>query len=141
MIKELMHDPIFLAGKSEIATKEDLHIAKDLLDTLLTHKDSCVGMAANMIGVKKRIIAFLDESGRTPTYTVMINPEIIKKDEGYDTKEGCLSLLGDPRPCKRYKTVKVKYQTTEMQVRVKNYSGFTAQIIQHEIDHCDGVLI
>ncbi len=136
-----MHDPIFLAGKSESATKEDLQIAQDLLDTLIAHKDGCVGMAANMIGVKKRIIAFLDESGRTPTYTVMLNPEIIKKDGAYDTEEGCLSLLGDPRPCKRYKSIKVRYQTTEMQVRIKTYTGWTAQIIQHEVDHCDGVLI
>ena len=100
MIKELMHDPIFLAGKSEIATKEDLQVAQDLFDTLIAHKDSCVGMAANMIGVRKRIIAFLDDSGRAPTYTVMLNPEIIKKDGAYDTEEGCLSLLGSPRPCK-----------------------------------------
>ena len=103
MIKELMHDPIFLAGKSEVATKEDLQVAQDLLDTLMAHRESCVGMAANMIGVRKRIIAFLDESGRAPTYTVMLNPEIIKKDGAYDTEEGCLSLLGSPRKCKRYK--------------------------------------
>lgn len=141
MIKELMHDPIFLAGKSEIATKEDLPIAQDLLDTLMAHKETCVGMAANMIGAKKRIIAFLDESGRTPVYTVMLNPEIIKKDGAYDTEEGCLSLLGDPRKCKRYKTIKVQYQTVTMQARVKTYTGWTAQIIQHEVDHCNGVLI
>lgn len=141
MVKELMHDPIFLAGKSVLAGKEDLQIAADLLDTLTAHKDGCVGMAANMIGEKKRIIAFLDESGKTPTYTVMLNPEILKKDGAYNTEEGCLSLLGGPRPCRRYKTVKVKYQTTDMQVRIKTYTGFTAQIIQHEIDHCDGVLI
>ena len=141
MIKELMHDPIFLAGKSEIATKEDLPIAQDLLDTLMAHKETCVGMAANMIGVKKRIIAFLDESGRTPVYAVMLNPEIIKKDDAYDTEEGCLSLLGGPRKCKRYKTIKVQYQTVEMQTRVKTYTGWTAQIIQHEIDHCEGILI
>ena len=141
MIKELMHDPIFLAGKSEVAAKEDWQIAQDLLETLIAHKDGCVGMAANMIGVKKRIIAFLDESGRSPTYTVMLNPEIIKKDGAYDTEEGCLSLLGGPRPCRRYKSIKVRYQTTEMQIRIKTYTGFTAQIIQHEVDHCDGVLI
>ena len=141
MMKELMHDPIFLAGKSEIATKEDLPIAQDLLDTLMAHKETCVGMAANMIGAKKRIIAFLDESGRTPVYTVMLNPEIIKKDGAYDTEEGCLSLLGDPRKCKRYKTIKVQYQTVTMQARVKTYTGWTAQIIQHEVDHCNGVLI
>ena len=141
MIKELMHDPIFLAGKSEIATKEDLPIAQDLLDTVMAHKETCVGMAANMIGVKKRIIAFLDESGRTPVYTVMLNPEIIKKDGAYDTEEGCLALLGSPRKCKRYKTIKVQYQTATMQTRLKTYTGWTAQIIQHEVDHCNGVLI
>lgn len=141
MIKELIHDPIFLAGKSEIATKEDLQVAQDLLDTLVAHKDSCVGMAANMIGVKKRIIAFLDESGRVPTYTVMLNPEIIKKDGAYNTEEGCLSLLGGPRSCKRYKSIKVKYQNVQLQTRIKTYTGWTAQIIQHEVDHCDGILI
>ena len=141
MVRELMHDPIFLAEKSEIATKEDLPVAQDLLDTLMAHKETCVGMAANMIGVKKRIIAFLDESGRTPVYTVMLNPQIIKKDGAYDTEEGCLSLLGGPRKCKRYKTIKVQYQTAEMQTRLKTYTGWTAQIIQHEVDHCNGVLI
>ena len=141
MMKELMHDPIFLAGKSEIATKEDLPVAQDLLDTLMAHKETCVGMAANMIGVKKRIIAILDESGRAAVYTVMLNPEIIKKDDAYDTEEGCLSLLGGSRKCKRYKTIKVQYQTVEMQTRVKTYTGWTAQIIQHEVDHCNGVLI
>ena len=141
MIKELMHDPIFLAGKSDEATKDDLQIATDLLDTLVAHKETCVGMAANMIGVRKRIIAFLDESEKTPAYTVMFNPEIIKKDGAYDTEEGCLSLLGGPRKCKRYKTVKVKYQTADLQVRIKTFSGWTAQIIQHEIDHCNGILI
>ncbi len=141
MIRELMHDPIFLAGKSEVATKDDLEVAEDLLETLIAHKAGCVGMAANMIGVKKRIIAFLDESGKTPTYTVMLNPEIIKQDGAYNTEEGCLSLLGGPRPCKRYKSIKVKYQTTEMQTRIKTYTGWTAQIIQHEVDHCNGILI
>ena len=137
MIKELMHDPIFLSLKSEIATKEDLQVAEDLLDTLTAHKDGCVGMAANMIGVRKRIIAFDNEG----TYMVMFNPEIIKKSEPYETEEGCLSLLGGPRKCKRYKTVKVKWQTAEMQVRIKTLTGFPAQIIQHEVDHCEGVLI
>ena len=141
MIKEIIHDPIFLAGKSALATKEDLQVAQDLLDTLIANKDGCVGMAANMIGVKKRIIAFLDESGRATTYTVMLNPEIIKKDGAYNTEEGCLSFLGGPRSCKRYKSIKVKYQTTELQTRIKTYTGWTAQIIQHEVDHCDGVLI
>ena len=141
MIKELMHDPIFLAGKSEMATKDDLPITQDLLDTLMAHKDNCVGMAANMIGVRKRIIAFLDESGRAPTYTIMLNPEIIKKDSAYDAEEGCLSLLGGRRIIKRYKSIKVRYQTTEMQTRIKTYTSWTAQIIQHEVDHCDGILI
>lgn len=136
-----MHDPIFLAGKSEVATKEDMQVARDLLDTLIAHKDSCVGMATNMIGVKKRIIAFLDESGQTPTYMVMLNPDIIKKDGMYDTEEGCLSLLGGPRPCKRYKLIKVKYQTLELQIRIKTYTVWTAQIIQHEVDHFDGILM
>ena len=132
-----MHDPIFLSLKSEVATKEDLQVAEDLLDTLTAHKDGCVGMAANMIGVRKRIIAFDNEG----TYMVMFNPEIIKKSEPYETEEGCLSLLGGPRKCKRYKTIKVKWQTAEMQNRIKTFTGFPAQIIQHEIDHCDGILI
>ena len=137
MIKELMHDPIFLSLKSEVATKEDLQVAEDLLDTLMAHKDGCVGMAANMIGIRKRIIAFDNEG----TYMVMFNPEIIKKSEPYETEEGCLSLLGGPRKCKRYKSIKVQWQTTEMQIRIKTFTGFPAQIIQHEIDHCDGILI
>lgn len=141
MVKELMHDPIFLAGKSEVATKEDTQVAHDLLETLMAHRESCVGMAANMIGVRKCIIAFLDDSGRNSTYTVMMNPVIIKADGAYDTEEGCLSLLGGPRKCKRYKKIKVQYQTLEMQTRVKTYEGWTAQIIQHEVDHCNGVLI
>ena len=141
MIKELVHDPIFLAGKSEKATKDDLPVAQDLLDTLVAHREGCVGMAANMIGIRKCIIAFLDESGRAPTYTVMLNPTIIAKSGIYETEEGCLSLLGGPRKCKRYKTIKVQYQTMEMQTRTKNFSGWTAQIIQHEVDHCNGMLI
>ena len=124
-----MHDPIFLAGKSDVATKENWQAVKDLLDTLLAHKDRCVGMAANMIGVKKRISAFLDKSGRVPVYTVMLNPEIIKKDGAYNTEEGCLSLLGGQRPCKRYKSIKVKYQTMEMQNRIKTCNSWTVQIL------------
>ena len=137
MIKELIHDPIFLSLKSEVATKEDLQVAEDLLETLIAHKDGCVGMAANMIGVRKRIIAFDNEG----TYMVMFNPEIIKKSEPYEAEEGCLSLLGGPRKCKRYKSIKVQWQTSEMQTRIKTFTGFPAQIIQHEIDHCNGVLI
>ena len=141
MIRELMHDPMFLGVKSEEATIEDIEVANDLLETLIAHKDSCVGMAANMIGVHKRIIAVLDESRKPTTYTVMFNPVIIKKDAPYDTEEGCLSLLGGPRKCKRYKKIKVQYQTLDMKIRTKNFEGWTAQIIQHEVDHCDGILI
>lgn len=137
MIKELIHDPILLSLKSEVATKEDLQAAQDLLDTLIAHKDGCVGMAANMIGVCKRIIAF----GNDGTYMVMFNPEIIKKSGPYDAEEGCLSLLGGPRKCKRYQTIKVQWQTAEFQTRIKTFTGFPAQIIQHEVDHCDGILI
>ena len=137
MVRELIHDPIFLAGKSELATKEDLQVAQDLLDTLIANKDSCVGMAANMIGVRKRIIVFDNEG----TYMTMFNPEIIKKSEPYATKEGCLSLLGGLRPCKRYKSIKVQLQTVEFQTRIKIFTGWPAQIIQHEIDHCNGILI
>ena len=137
MIRNVIHDPIFLGGKSELATKEDLQVAQDLLDTLIANKESCVGMAANMIGVRKRIIVFDNEG----TYMTMFNPGIIKKSGPYDTEEGCLSLLGGPRPCKRYKTIKVQWQTAEFQMRIKTFNGWPAQIIQHEIDHCDGVLI
>ena len=132
-----MHDPIFLAQKSDEATIEDKQIANDLLDTLVAHKDSCVGMAANMIGVKKRIIVF-DNNGE---YMIIYNPEIIKKDGAYETEEGCLSLLGGPRKTKRFKTIKVQYQNEQFQTRLKTFSGWTAQIIQHEIDHCNGILI
>ena len=137
MIKKLIHDPILLSIKSEVATKEDLQVAQNLMDTLVAHKDGCVGMAANMIGECKRIIAF-DNDG---TYMVMFNPEIIKKSGPYDAEEGCLSLLGGPRKCKRYQTIKVQWQTAEFQNRIKTFTGFPAQIIQHEVDHCDGVLI
>ena len=141
MIRELIHDPIFLAGKSEPATKADLPIAQDLLETLLAHQESCVGMAANMIGIKKCIIAFRDESGVAPVYTVMLNPQIVDRSGAYDTEEGCLSLLGGPRKCRRYRTIRVQFQDEKMKVRTKIYHGWTAQIIQHEVDHCNGVLI
>lgn len=137
MIKELMHDPIFLSMKSETATKDDTGVADDLLETLTAHKNSCVGMAANMIGARKRIIAFDNEG----TYMVMFNPEIIKKSDPYETEESCLSLLGGPRKCRRYKSIKVQWQTADMQTRIRTFKGFPAQIIQHEIDHCNGVLI
>ena len=137
MVRELIHDPIFLGVKSEMATKDDLQVAQDLLDTLIANKDGCVGMAANMIGVRKRIIVFDNEG----TYVTMFNPEIIKKSGLYDTEEGCLSLRGGPRPCKRYKTIKVQWQTAEFQTRIKTFTSWPAQKIQHEIDHCDGILI
>jgi len=137
MVRELVHDPIMLARVSEPAVKEDWAIAQDLLETLIFHEKGCVGMAANMIGVTKRIIAFNDNG----EYKIMLNPEIVKASGQYETKEGCLSLLGDPRPTKRYEKIKVQYQTMDMKVRLKTYQGFTAQIIQHEIDHCNGILI
>ena len=137
MVRPVNRNILSLGIPSQPATMADVSIGDDLVDTLNANADACVGMAANMIGVQKRIIAF-DNDG---TYTVMFNPEIIKKSGAYDTEEGCLSLLGGPRPCKRYKSVKVKYQTMELQTRIKTFTGWTAQIIQHEADHCDGILI
>ena len=137
MVREIVHDPVLLAMRSEAATIEDLQVAQDLLDTLVANKEACVGMAANMIGVLKRIIVFDDEG----TYMTMFNPEIIKMSGSYDTGEGCLSLLGGPRPCKRYQTIKVQWQNEKLQTRIKTFTGWTAQIIQHEIDHCNGILI
>ena len=136
MVREIVRDTFFLQMKSEPATKEDLPTARDLLDTLAAHKDGCVGMAANMIGAAKRIIAF-DDCGR---YTVMFNPEIIKFSGAYEAEEGCLSLDGT-RKTKRYKSIKVRFFNEDFLPRVKTYTGFTAQIIQHEIDHCNGILI
>lgn len=137
MVKELMHDPIFLASKSSPATADDIGVVTDLLDTLKHHKDGCVGMAANMIGVKKCIIAF-DDNGK---YTAMLNPIITKASGLYEAQEGCLSLLGGPRAAKRYKKITVQFQNEKMQNRIKTFEGFTAQIIQHEIDHLNGILI
>lgn len=136
MVKELMHDPLFLARKSTPATKDDLSTAQDLLDTLTFHREACVGMAANMIGVTKNIIVFDNGS-----YMTMLNPEILKAWEEYETEEGCLSLLGGPRKTKRFRKIKVRYETLDFQVRVKTFTGFPAQIIQHEIDHLRGILI
>ena len=136
MIQPIMKDPIFLAQKSAPATKEDLQVAQDLLDTLTAHQDGCVGMAANMIGASKRIIAF-DNEGK---YMVMFNPEIVKRSEPYEAEEGCLSLPGT-RKARRYRSIKVKYQNEQFQTRLKTFTGWTAQIIQHEIDQCSGVLI
>ena len=137
MIKELIHDPLLLARKSAPALKGDLQVGQDLLDTIQAHRDACVGMAANMIGVCKRIIVF-DNNG---TLMLMYNPEIIKVSGEYETEEGCLSLLGGPRKTKRYQKIKVQYQTPDFQIRLKTFEGWTAQIIQHEIDHCNGILI
>ena len=137
MVQELIHDPLLLARKSTPATEEDLPIARDLLDTLAAHRDSCVGMAANMIGQFKRIIVF-DCEGKL---MLMMNPEIISVSGEYETEEGCLSLLGGPRKTKRYQKIKVRYQTEAFQIRLKTFNGWTAQIIQHEVDHCNGILI
>ena len=136
MVRDIMKDEAFLAQKSQEATAEDLSVAEDLLETLIAHKEGCVGMAANMIGVSKRIIAF-DNEGK---YEVMFNPVIVKKSEPYTVEEGCLSLTGK-RSTKRWKNIKVQYMNEKMQQRFKTYSGWTAQIIQHEIDHCDGIII
>ena len=136
MVREIMRDEAFLSQKAEPATLEDLPVAQDLLDTLTAHKDGCVGMAANMIGVCKRIIVF-DNEGK---YTVMFNPEIIKKSGSYEAEEGCLSLTGI-RKAKRWQSIKVQYQNEQFQTRFKTFTDWTAQIIQHEIDHCEGILI
>lgn len=137
MVKELIHDPVFLAQKATPATREDLQAVQDLLDTLAAHRDTCVGMAANMIGVCKQIIVFDNEG----IYAVMLNPTIVKQSGEYEAEESCLSLLGGPRKTKRYRKIKVQYQTVDMQTRLKTFEGWTAQIIQHEIDHLNGVLI
>ena len=131
-----MKDVAFLSQKAEPATPEDLPIAADLLETLQAHQAGCVGMAANMIGVNKRIIAF-DNEGK---YILMFNPDIIKRSEPYEAEEGCLSLTGTRRT-KRWKSIKVQYQNEKFQTRCKTFTGWTAQIIQHEIDHCEGIII
>ena len=137
MVRELMHDPLFLARKARPATKEDLSIGKDLLDTLLAHREGCVGMAGNMIGQTVAVIAFFDGDKSM----VMYNPEILKAEGAYQTEEGCLSLLGGPRKTKRYQKIKVRWDTDAFQKRIKTFTGWTAQIIQHEVDHCNGILI
>ena len=136
MVREICKDEFILSIKAQPATADDLGVAQDLLDTLIAHKDGCVGMAANMIGVNKRIIAF-DNSGE---YMVMLNPVIMKQSGAYDAEEGCLSLTGT-RKTKRYQTIKVQWQNEQLQTRIKTFTGWTAQIIQHEIDHCEGILI
>lgn len=136
MIRDICKDETFLAQKAEPATMEDLSVAADLLETLEHHKEGCVGMAANMIGINKRIIAFDNEG----SYMVMFNPEIVKKSSPYDAVEGCLSLTGT-RPAKRWSSIKVRWQNEKFQERLKTFTGWTAQIIQHEIDHCEGIII
>ncbi len=136
MIREICKDETFLVQKAAPATADDLATAQDLLDTLIAHKDGCVGMAANMIGVNKRIIAF-DNAG---TYMVMFNPVIVRQSGPYEAQEGCLSLTG-VRKTKRFQTVKVQWQNEQFQPRLKTFTGWTAEIIQHEIDHCEGILI
>ena len=136
MICEIMKDVFFLSQKSTPATPDDLSVAQDLLDTLEANKDGCVGMAANMIGISKRIIVF-DNDG---TYMVMFNPEIIRQSGPYEAEEGCLSLTG-VRSTKRWHSIKVQYQNEKFQTRLKTFTGWTAQIIQHEIDHCNGIVI
>ena len=136
MIREICRDETFLAQKAAPATADDLATAQDLLDTLTAHKDGCVGMAANMIGVCKRIIAFDNEG----TYMVMFNPVIVRQSGPYEAQEGCLSLTG-VRKTKRFQTIKVQWQNEQFQTRLKPFTGWTAEIIQHEIDHCEGILI
>ena len=136
MIRDICKDEAFLSQKAQPATLDDLPVAVDLLETLEHHKEGCVGMAANMIGVNKRIIAF-DNDGK---YMVMFNPEIIRKSGPYSAEEGCLSLSGI-RPAKRWKSIKVRWQNEKFQERIKTFAGWTAQIIQHEVDHCEGILI
>ena len=136
MVKEIVKDPIFLGQKSAPATKADLPVAQDLQDTLNANREKCVGMAANMIGQAVRIIVF-DNAG---TAMAMLKPEIVKASGLYETEEGCLSLEG-VRKTKRYRSIKVQYQNENLQTRLKTFTGWTAQIIQHEIDHCNGILI
>lgn len=136
MVREINRDVILLGRTSTNATAEDKPIADDLRDTLMAHRDGCVGMAANMIGELKRIIAF-DNEGEI---MVMFNPILLKKEKPYDTEEGCLSLDG-VRKTKRYGRIKVQYQNEAMQIRQKTFTGWTAQIIQHEMDHLEGILI
>lgn len=136
MVREIMKDPFFLGQKSEPATKEDRTIGRDLMDTLRAHRDGCVGMAANMIGINKRIIAFDNEG----SYLVMLNPEIVKRSGPYEAEEGCLSLSGTRR-ARRWRSIKVRWQNERFQERCKTFTGWTAQIIQHELDHCEGILI
>lgn len=136
MIREICRDEALLALAAEDATAEDLEVARDLLETLAAHREGCVGMAANMIGVNKRIIAFEDDGH----YTLMLNPVILRRADSYEAEEGCLSLSGT-RKAKRWRSIKVQWQNERLQTRIKTFTGWTAEIIQHEIDHCNGILI
>ena len=136
MIKTIVRDELFLSRPSEAAVESDASVADDLIDTLAANADGCVGMAANMIGVAKRIIAF-DNNG---TYTVMFNPEIIASGAPFEAEEGCLSLTGT-RKTKRFKMITVRYQDSDFEWKTQPFVGWTAQIIQHEIDHCNGIII
>ena len=136
MVRPIVTDIFSLNRRAQSATQADLATARDLMDTLQANADRCVGMAANMIGVRKRIIVFDNEG----TDMVMFNPVILKKEGPYDAEEGCLSLPGI-RPAMRWQKIKVQYQNAAFQTRIKTFSGWTAQIIQHEIDHCEGILI
>lgn len=136
MIREICTDEAFLTQKAEPATASNLGVVQDLLDTLIAHKDGCVGMAANMIGINKRIIAF-DNEGE---HMIMFNPVIVKRAGPYEAEEGCLSLTGT-RKAKRFQTIKVQWQNEKFQTRLKTFIGWTAEIIQHEIDHCEGIII
>lgn len=137
MVQELNHDPLLLARKARPATQEDVQIAEDLRQTLRFYEKTCVGMAANMIGQSVAIIAFFDG----PELMVMYNPEILKGEGEYETEEGCLSLLGGPRKTRRFRKIKVRWQNEAFQTRIKTFTDWTAQIIQHEVDHCKGILI
>ena len=136
MIREIVHDPLFLGQKSTEATAEDLSVAEDLIDTLRAHQDRCVGMAANMIGKRKRIIAVF----RGPIIVVMLNPRILSGFGEYEAEEGCLSLEGT-RKTKRYRSIRLAWQDMQMEEHIGTLDGFQAQIVQHEVDHCDGILI
>lgn len=136
MIREICKDEAFLAQKAEPAAEEDLCVAQDLLETLKAHQESCVGMAANMIGINKRIIAFENDGA----YMTMFNPQIVRQSGPYEAEEGCLSLIGT-RKTRRWSSIKVQYQNEKFQIRFKTFTGWTAEIIQHEIDHCEGIII
>ena len=136
MVREIVHDPVFLSYKSTAATEADIPIAEDLIDTLRANLDRCVGMAANMIGKRKRIIAI----AKGPMIIAMLNPRIISGIEEFEAEEGCLSLEGT-RKVKRYRSIRLYWQDVQMKEHIGTLDGFPAQIVQHEVDHCNGVLV